>query len=67
MLNKRCNPLGARMSFKMHFLHSHSEFFPENNGDLTMSMEKHSTWTLNSLKKGRQPSNVSPAMMVDFC
>ena len=35
MLNKRCNPMGARMSFKMHFLHSHSEFFPENNGDLS--------------------------------
>ena len=30
-------------------------------------MEKDSTWTLNSLKKGRLPRNVSPAMMADFC
>ena len=30
-------------------------------------MEKDSTWTLNSLKKGRLQSNVSPAMMADFC
>ena len=25
----------ARMSLKMHFLHSHLEFFPENNGDVS--------------------------------
>ena len=27
--------MGARMSLTMHFLHSHLEFFPENNGDLS--------------------------------
>ena len=27
--------MGARMSSKMHFLHSHLEFFPKNNGDLS--------------------------------
>ena len=26
--------LGARMSVKMHFLHSHLDYFPENCGDL---------------------------------
>ena len=27
--------MGARMSLKMHFLHSHLELFPENNGDVS--------------------------------
>ena len=27
--------MSARMSFKMHFLHSHLEFFLENNGDVS--------------------------------
>ena len=27
--------MGARMSLKMHFLHSHLECFPENNGDVS--------------------------------
>ena len=27
--------MDARMSLKMHFLHSHLEFFPENNGDVS--------------------------------
>ena len=27
--------MGARMSLKMHFLHSHLEFFAENNGDVS--------------------------------
>ena len=27
--------MGAQMSLKMHFLHSHLNFFPKNNGDIS--------------------------------
>ena len=27
--------MSARMSLKMHFLHSHLDFFPENNSDVS--------------------------------
>ena len=59
--------MGARMSLKMHFLHSNLDFFLKIMEISAMSMGKDSTWTLNSLKKGRLPRNVSPAMMADFC
>ena len=29
------NEMGALMSLKMHFLHSHLEFFSENKGDVS--------------------------------
>lgn len=32
-LMENFNKLGARMSVKMHFLHSHLDYFPENCGD----------------------------------
>ena len=27
--------MGVKMSLKMHFLHSHLNFFPKNNGDIS--------------------------------
>ena len=36
MLNKCCTKeIGNRKLLKMHFLHSHLEFFSENNGDFS--------------------------------
>ena len=34
-LIKACETLGCNMSLKMHFLHSHLDFFPENLGDVS--------------------------------
>ena len=55
-----------RMSLKMHFLHSHLEFFPENNGDIG---DEHGERLHQDIKffEERYQGNVSPTMMVDFC
>ena len=56
----------ARMSLKMHFLHSRSEFFPKNNGDV--SDEHGERFHLDiKLFEERYHGNVSAAMMVDVC
>ena len=58
--------MGARMSLKMHFLHAHLDFFPENNGDVS---DEHGERLHQEIKitEGRYQGNVSPAMMADFC
>ena len=57
--------MGARMSLKMHFLHAHLDFFPENNGDVS---DEHGKRFHQEIKiiEGRYQGNVSPAMMADF-
>ena len=57
--------MGARMSLKMHFLHAHLDFFPENNGDVS---DEHGERFHQEIKiiEGRYQGNVSPAMMADF-
>lgn len=34
-LLKAYNDLGCNMSLKVHFLHSHLDFFPQNLGDVS--------------------------------
>ena len=59
-LLKSYEDMGCRMSLKIHFLHSHLNFFPPNLEQWVMSMEKDSTKTL---RRWRAPikANGSPA------
>lgn len=36
--------LGCNMSLKIHFLHSHLDFFPENLGDVSDSTRTYPSW-----------------------
>ena len=58
--------LGARMSIKMHFLHSHLDFFPENNSDVSDKHGERFHQDIKTIEKCYQ-EKLSPAMMADFC
>ena len=58
--------MGARMSLKMHFLHSHLDFFPENNGDVSDEHGERFHQDIKILEE-RYQGKASPAMMADFC
>ena len=58
--------MGARMSLKMHFLHSHLDFFPKNNGDVSDEHGERFHQDIKILEE-RYQGKASPAMMVDFC
>ena len=57
---KSYEEMGCRVSLKIHFLHSHLNFFPPNLGAWVMSMEKDSTKTLwrwrVTIKANRTPA-----------
>ena len=58
--------MGARMSLKMHFLQSRSEFFPKNNDDVSDEHGKGFHLDMKLFEE-RYQGNVSPAMMADVC
>ena len=55
----------ARMSLKMHFLHAHLHFFPENSGDVSDEHEEKFHQEIKIVEE-RYQRNVSPAMIADF-
>lgn len=57
--------LGCNMSLKLHFLHSHLSFFPEN-GDVS---DEHGERFHQSIARmeNRYKGKWSPAMLADFC
>ena len=68
IVNKMLNAyqeIGARMSLKMHFLHPHLDFFPENNADVN---DEHGERFPQDIRiiEDRYQENVSPTMMADF-
>ena len=58
--------LGSRMSIKMHFLHSHLDYFPENCGDFSEEQGERFHQDISTMEaryQGRWDVN----MMADFC
>jgi len=58
--------MGARMSLKMHFLHSHLDFFPPNLGDVS---DEHGERFHQDIKvmENRYQGKFNPSMMGDYC
>jgi len=58
--------LGCNMSLKIHFLHSHLDFFPENCGAVSDEHGKHFHQNFSSMKK-RYQGKWNCAMLADYC
>lgn len=58
--------LGYRMSLKIHFLHSHINFFPENLGDVSDEMGERFHQDIRTMET-RYQGRWDPAMMEDYC
>ena len=58
--------LGCNMSLKMHFLHSHLEFFPANLGDVSDEHGERFHQEISCMEK-RYQGKWSPQMLADYC
>ncbi|CAH1101559.1 unnamed protein product [Psylliodes chrysocephalus] len=58
--------IGARMSLKIHFLHSYLEFFPENLGDTSDEQGERLHQDLAKIEK-RYQGFWDEGMMSDYC
>lgn len=65
-LVKSYEHLGCNMSLKLHFLHSHLSFFPENAGAVS---DEHGERFHQDIARmeSRYKGKWSPAMLADFC
>jgi len=63
---QRYQKLGCNMSLKIHFLHSHLEFFPKNCGAVRDQHGERSRQDISSMKK-RYQGKWSYAMLADYC
>ncbi|UYV67906.1 hypothetical protein LAZ67_5002464 [Cordylochernes scorpioides] len=60
------NALGCNMSLKIHFLHSHLDFFPDNLGAVSDEHGERFHQDISSMEK-RYQGKWSPAMLADYC
>ena len=58
--------LGCNMSVKVHFLHSHLEYFPENLGSLSEEQGERFHQDIKEMEK-RCHGKLTKNMMADFC
>ena len=58
--------LGATMSLKLHFLHSHLDIFPDNNCDVSDEHGEQFHKTISSMDR-RYSSQCTPVMLADYC
>ena len=58
--------MGCRMSLKMHFLHSHLDFFPANLGAVSDEHGERFHQQI-SIMENRYQGNFNPNMMGDYC
>lgn len=65
-LIKSYHHLGCNMSLKLHFLHSHLQFFPENAGDVSDEHGERFHQDIAEMES-RYKGKWSPAMLADFC
>jgi len=65
-LSQSYQKLGCSMSLKIHFLHSHLDFFPENCGAVSDEHEKHFHQDISSMEK-RYQGKWKWAMLADYC
>mgnify|MGYP003623502640 CR=1 FL=1 len=54
------------MSLKVHFLHSHLDFFPENLGDVSDEHGEHFHQEISAMEK-RYQGKWNPNMLADYC
>ena len=58
--------LGCNMSLKVHFLHSHLSFFPENLGDVSDEHGERFHQDIAAMEN-RYKGKWSPVLLADFC
>ena len=58
--------LGCNMSLKVHFLHSHLDFFPENLGAVSDEHGEHFHQEISAMEK-RYQDKWNPNMLADYC
>lgn len=58
--------LGCRMSLKIHFLHSHLDFFPRNLGAVSDEQGERFHQDLRSMEK-RYQGKLEPSLLGDYC
>ena len=58
--------MGCNMSLKIHFLHSHLEFFPENLGSVSDEQGERFHQDISLMEK-RYKGKWSPNMLADYC
>lgn len=60
------NAMGCRMSLKIHFLHSHMDFFPENLGAVSDEQGERFHQDIRTIET-RYQGRWDPAMLGDYC
>ena len=63
---KQFHKHGARMSLKIHFFHSHLDFFPNNMGDVSDEHGERFHQDISVIEK-RYQGKFSPNMLADYC
>ena len=58
--------LGCRMSLKVHFLHAHLDYFPQNLGDMSKEHGEPFYQDIKSMETWRQ-NRWDISMMADYC
>ena len=58
--------LGCNMSLKIHFLHSHLDFFPKNCGAVSDEHGERFHQDISTVEK-RYQGKWNPAMLADYC
>ena len=58
--------MGCNMSLKIHFLHSHLDFFPSNCGDVSDEHGERFHQDIAVMEK-RYQGRWSPSMLADYC
>ena len=46
--------LGCHMSLKVHFLHAHLDYFPQNLGDMSVEHDEHFHQVIKNMKTRHQ-------------
>jgi len=59
-------PLGARMSIKLHYLFNHQDYFPENLGDVSKEQGERFHQDIRTMEE-RYQGRWDSHMMADYC
>lgn len=66
IVSKLLQDLGCNMSLKIHFLHPHLDFFPENLGAVSDEHGERFHQDIMAMER-RYQGKWSPRMLADFC
>jgi len=65
-MNKNFSNLGCNMSVKLHYLHSHLEWFPQNLGDVSEEQGERFHQDIKEMER-RYQGKWSTSMLADYC